>query len=204
MSPRSVRGRPWGPGSWPLAASRGLRAAAAAAGAAVTFRGPGDPSASAAANLFRAAARRPRPAKGRLTCALEGRGPGATSAAWSRQTPSARGRGEPPRPRRRLPQPGTRAVTWARARLLASRARSRTRAPRALPRFLAPTGRAAQAHRQVGGAGSSVGGSPCGGRGPRGRGRLCARALSPALPGSRVQAVKGLGGSPEAKAVCDL
>ncbi|CAO2589510.1 hypothetical protein LEMLEM_LOCUS5449, partial [Lemmus lemmus] len=40
MLPRSALGRPWGPGGWPLAASRGLRAAL---GGCCNFRGPGDP-----------------------------------------------------------------------------------------------------------------------------------------------------------------
>lgn len=140
-----------------LGGSGQLWAAAATAEAAVTFGVPGIPS--AAANLPRAAASRPRPAKGRLTCALEGRGPGATSAAWGKQNPSARGREEPPRPRRRPPQPGTRR--WLgpeRGRW--RRARSRTRAPRALPWGLAPSGREAQAHGRVGEANSWVGGSP--------------------------------------------
>lgn len=87
-----------------LGGSGQLWATAAAVEAAVTFGVPGIPS--AAANLPRAAARRPRPAKGRLTCMLEGRGPRATSAAWGGQTPSARGREEPPRPRLQQPQPG--------------------------------------------------------------------------------------------------
>lgn len=170
-----------------LGGSGQLWATAAAVEATVTFGVPGIPS--AAANLPRAAARRPRPAKGRLTCTLEGRGPRATSAAWGGQTPSARGRGEPPRPRRRQPQPGD-----AGGDLCRSEVAGVARAPG--PARLAPSLGAwrlagARRRRTDEWAGPTAGGRGC-------MGVACsARAHSPALPGFLAQLVGALGGNPE-------
>lgn len=125
-----------------------------------------------------------------------------TSTAWGGQSPpSARGREEPPRPRRRPlrpPQPGTRAVTWARARLPASRA---SRPPLGSSRL---AGRAAQAHRQVGGAARWVGGSRGVVGGAPGAGQVLRARTRPLLPGSLAPLVRVLGGNPGAEALCDL
>lgn len=204
MLPRSALGRPWGPGGWPFAASRGLRAALGGCcygRGCCNFRGPGDPQRRCKpAPSGRAPA---PPCKGETHLYARGERPGGDK--------SGLGQTEPLRPGPRgAATPSTPAASAGDAGgdLGPSEVAGVARAPG--PARLAPSLGAwhlagARRRRTDEWVGPTAGwaGVRRGGRGCMGCGMFCARALARSswLSGT---ACKGFGREPWAKALCDL